>query len=80
MAAKWERGTKNPSRHYRELLCLLFGVTADYLGLGPTDPKPADNSSAASTVDSSLIDALGGAAAALDQLGPAGGIPAISHV
>jgi transcriptional regulator with XRE-family HTH domain len=76
MVAKWERGAKNPSRRYRELLCLLFGVTADYLGLGPIDSKaPADNqSSAVSTVDSSLVDALGGAAAVLDQLGPAGGI------
>jgi transcriptional regulator with XRE-family HTH domain len=75
MVAKWERGAKQPSRPYRELLCLLFGVSADYLGLGPADPKkPAGNSSAVSTVDSSLVDALGGAAAVLDQLGPAGGI------
>jgi len=74
MVAKWERGAKQPSRPYRELLCLLFGVSADYLGLGPTDPKPASKSPAESTVDSSLVDALGGAAAVLDQLGPAGGI------
>ena len=75
MVAKWERGAKQPSKPYRELLCLLFGVTADYLGLGPTDPKkPASDSSAVSTVDSSLVDALGGAAALLDQLGPAGGV------
>ncbi|MGH3910743.1 MAG: helix-turn-helix domain-containing protein [Pseudonocardiaceae bacterium] len=32
MAAKWERGVKGVSPRYRELLCRLFGVTADQLG------------------------------------------------
>ena len=35
MIAKWERGAKGVSPRYRELLCLLFGVTPDQLGLGP---------------------------------------------
>src|SRR5882757_2273202 len=76
MVAKWERGTKAPSPRYRELFGLLFGVTTEYLGLVPTrTSKPADEGSPGlSTVDSSLVDSLGGAAAVLDQLGPAGSI------
>lgn len=76
MVAKWERGDKRPSRMYRDLLCLLFGVTAEYLRLGPARagkhtvaerPVPAN-------ADDSLVTALGGAAAILDQLGTAGAI------
>ena len=33
MIAKWERGEKNPSIRYRELLCLLYGATPEYLGI-----------------------------------------------
>ncbi len=39
MVAKWERGAKGVSSLYRDLLCLLFGVTAEYLGLGPMPTK-----------------------------------------
>lgn len=76
MVAKWERGSKTPSARYRDLLCLLHGVTAEYLGFTPTrSAKPAaEGSTSLSTVASALVDALGGAAAVLDQLGPAGGI------
>jgi transcriptional regulator with XRE-family HTH domain len=76
MVAKWERGTKAPSARYRDLLSLLYGVTAEYLGFTPTRSakSAAEGSTALSTVDSALVDALGGAAAVLDQLGPAGGI------
>src|SRR5436190_23423692 len=36
MIAKWERGEKNPSTRYRELLCLLYGATPEYLGIART--------------------------------------------
>jgi hypothetical protein len=77
MVAKWERGDKNPSARYRELLCLLYGATPEYLGIArvtknktSSSPKPASPA----VTEQSLVDALGGAAAILDQLGPAGGI------
>ncbi|MGH3687691.1 MAG: helix-turn-helix domain-containing protein [Pseudonocardiaceae bacterium] len=77
MIAKWERGVKSPSARYRELLCLLYGATPEYLGIArvtrsttSSSPKPASPA----VTDRSLVDALGGAAAILDQLGPAGGI------
>jgi len=38
MVAKWERGMKGVSPRYRELLCRLFGVTPDQLGLKNTPP------------------------------------------
>ena len=46
MIAKWERGDKNPSARYRELLCLLYGATPEYLGIARvtknrTSPSPA---------------------------------------
>ncbi len=77
MIAKWERGEKNPSPRYRKLLCLLYGATPEYLGIArvtrsKTSPPP-DTASPAVT-ERSLVDALGGAAAILDQLGTAGGI------
>ena len=75
MVAKWERGVKGISPRYRELLCLLFGVSAEYLGIGPATPvRPAAADRAPSAADHSLVTALGGAAAVLEQLGPAGGI------
>ena len=76
MIAKWERGDKRPSRRYRELLCLLFGVTPEYLGVGPITPTRTRTTDevAAPGMDDTLVAALGGAAAVLDQLGPAGGI------
>lgn len=76
MVAKWERGDKRPSRRYRELLCLLFNTTAEFLGVGPVGPaRPTEHDKpAAPGMDDTLIAALGGAAAVLDQLGPAGGI------
>ncbi|MGH3864548.1 MAG: helix-turn-helix transcriptional regulator [Pseudonocardiaceae bacterium] len=77
MIAKWERGEKNPSPRYRELLCLLYGATPEYLGIARiTKGKtglPLANGSPAVT-ERGLVDALGGAAAILDQLGAAGGI------
>lgn len=77
MIAKWERGEKNPSARYRELLCLLYGATPGYLGIARvtmnrTSPSPQPASPA--VTERSLVDALGGAAAILDQLGTAGGI------
>lgn len=69
MVAKWERGAKGISPYYVALLCLLFGVTADYLGLRPAHSQPS--SGVLSTVDLSLVNALSGAAAVYDQLGPA---------
>ncbi len=38
MVAKWERGGKQPSPRYRELLCLVFETDAHGLGLG--GPRP----------------------------------------
>ncbi|MGH3783882.1 MAG: helix-turn-helix domain-containing protein, partial [Pseudonocardiaceae bacterium] len=35
MVAKWERGVTGISPRYRALLCQLFGVTAEQLGLAP---------------------------------------------
>lgn len=77
MIAKWERGEKNPSTRYREFLCLLYGATPEYLGIaritmGKAGPRLATASPV--VTERSLVDALGGAAAILDQLGPAGGI------
>jgi transcriptional regulator with XRE-family HTH domain/tetratricopeptide (TPR) repeat protein len=75
MVAKWERSDKRPSPRYRDLLSLLYGVSTDYLGIGPATPaKPATTDRAPATADGSLVTALGGAAAVLKQLGPAGGI------
>jgi transcriptional regulator with XRE-family HTH domain len=75
MVAKWERGEKRPSPPYRELLCLLFGKSADYLGIGPAKPgQAAKGQDETSTVDASLFVTLDGAAAVLDQLGTAGTI------
>jgi hypothetical protein len=77
MIAKWERGEKSPSPRYRELLCLLYGATPEYLGIahitkGKTSPSPKTTSPV--VIDQDMVDALGGATAILDQLGPAGGI------
>ncbi|MGH2843888.1 MAG: helix-turn-helix domain-containing protein, partial [Solirubrobacteraceae bacterium] len=77
MIAKWERGEKRPSARYRELLCLLYGATPEYLGIAcATRGKPSPSPVAASpaVTEPTLVDALGGAAAILDQLGTAGGI------
>lgn len=66
MVAKWERGAKGISPRYRELLCRLFGVTPDQLGLKST---PA---AARSRIDDqSLVAMLDHAAGLLDQLGAA---------
>jgi tetratricopeptide (TPR) repeat protein len=69
MVAKWERGAKGISPRYRALLCQLFGVTAEQLGIAP----------AVSTVPGrpvrdpeSLVSMLDDAASLLDQLGAAG--------
>jgi len=74
MIAKWERGDKSPSARYRELLCLLYGATPEYLGIARltktrTSSLPEPASSA--VTERTLVDALGGAAAILDQLGTA---------
>lgn len=75
MVAKWERGAKNPSTRYRDLLCLLFGATPEYLGIGRTPAAGTPQATATPTVsDQALVDALGGTAAILEQLGTAGGI------
>src|ERR1017187_8389847 len=72
MVAKWERGEKRPSPRYRDLLCLLFGVDAQGLGVGGAAQPAAGTRSEQD--DGSLIATLGGAASLLDQLGAAGAI------
>jgi transcriptional regulator with XRE-family HTH domain/tetratricopeptide (TPR) repeat protein len=72
MVAKWERGEKRPSPRYRELLCLLFGVDAQALGIGVAAHLAAGTRPEAD--DGSLIATLGGAASLLDQMGAAGAI------
>src|SRR5262245_50525441 len=67
MVSKWERGEKQPTPRYRELLCLLFETDAHGLGLG--GPAPAEASAHSEVDGDSLIDMLGGAASLLDQLG-----------
>lgn len=73
MVAKWERGVKGVSPRYRELLCRLFGVTADQLGL-----KNMPDAAAARAIppagDESLVGLVDRAAQLLDQLGAAGSV------
>lgn len=71
MVAKWERGVKGVSPRYRELLCRLFGVTPDQLGLKNTPPITAERTRPL-TGDQSLVAMLDNAAGLLDQLGAAG--------
>lgn len=71
MVAKWERGVKGISPRYRELLCRLFGVTSDQLGLKNTPPTTTGRSGSLSD-DQSLLTMLDNAAGLLDQLGAAG--------
>src|SRR5690242_4593239 len=47
MVAKWERGAKGVSTRYRDLMCLLFGVDADYLRVKTTGSKPRTSPTAA---------------------------------
>jgi transcriptional regulator with XRE-family HTH domain len=69
MVAKWERGAKGISPRYRALLCQLFGVTAEQLGIAPTvsaaPGRPVRD-------PESLVSMLDDAASLLDQLGAAG--------
>ena len=69
MVAKWERRVKGISPRYRALLCQLFGVTADQLGLAPA-PHAAPSRPARDA--ESLVSLLDDAASLLDQLGAAG--------
>jgi transcriptional regulator with XRE-family HTH domain len=39
MVGKWERGEKRPSRFYQRLFVLLYGVSAEQLGLRPAGPS-----------------------------------------
>jgi transcriptional regulator with XRE-family HTH domain len=71
MVAKWERGVKGISPRYRELLCHLFGVTPDQLGLKNVPSAGADRVGA-KVDDQSLVAMLDNAAGLLDQLGAAG--------
>jgi transcriptional regulator with XRE-family HTH domain len=71
MVAKWERGAKGISPRYRELLCRLFGVTPDQLGLKNV-PSAATERVPAKFDDQSLVAMLDNAAGLLDQLGAAG--------
>jgi len=71
MVAKWERGAKGISPRYRELLCRLFGVTPDQLGLKHAPPVTTRLTQPL-TDDQSLITMLDNAAGLLDQLGAAG--------
>jgi transcriptional regulator with XRE-family HTH domain len=69
MVAKWERGVKGISPRYRALLCQLFGVTAEQLGIAPT----ASAAPSRRVRDpESLVSMLDDAASLLDQLGAAG--------
>jgi transcriptional regulator with XRE-family HTH domain len=70
MVAKWERGAKGISPRYRELLCSLFGVTPEQLGLKST-PAPAGGIRSR-VDDQSLVAMLDRDAGLLDQLGAAG--------
>lgn len=73
MVAKWERGVKGISARYRDLLCLLFGVTAEQLGLAPAKrTTPAPVPPARPQEDESLVSLLDNAASVLDHLGAAG--------
>jgi len=69
MVAKWERGAKGISPRYRTLLCQLFGVTAEQLGVTPT-ASPARHHPVQDP--ESLVSLLDDAANLLDQLGAAG--------
>jgi transcriptional regulator with XRE-family HTH domain len=71
MVAKWERGVKGVSPRYRELLCHLFGVTPDQLGLKNTPPS-ATGGTRPLADDQSLLAMVDNAAGLLDQLGAAG--------
>jgi transcriptional regulator with XRE-family HTH domain len=71
MVAKWERGVKGISPRYRELLCRLFGVTPDQLGLKNVLSAGAERVPA-KIDDQSLVAMLDNAAGLLDQLGAAG--------
>ena len=71
MVAKWERGVKGISPRYRELLCRLFGVTPDQLGLKYT-PLTGTGRTRPLADDQSLVSMLDNAAGLLDQLGAAG--------
>lgn len=71
MVAKWERGVKGISPRYRELLCRLFGITPNQLGLKHTPPVTAERTRSL-TDDQSLVAMLDNAAGLLDQLGAAG--------
>ncbi|MGH3824915.1 MAG: hypothetical protein ACRDRA_19075 [Pseudonocardiaceae bacterium] len=70
MVAKWERGAKGIGPRYRELLCRLFGVTPDQLGLKNTSAVTGGTRSRID--DQSLVAMLDNAAGLLDQLGTAG--------
>ena len=74
MIAKWESGLKRPSPQYRELLCLLYSATPEYLGIGRTTGRTSEPDGSPGLSERALVDSLGGAAAVLDQLGKAGGI------
>lgn len=70
MIATWERGVTGVSTRYRELLCDLFGVIADQLGLKNTLPSAAVRAVSPGR-DESLVGMLDNAAQLLDQLGTA---------
>ncbi len=40
---RWERGTANPSTHYVQKLCEIFGKSPSELGLLPPQPEPELN-------------------------------------
>jgi transcriptional regulator with XRE-family HTH domain len=71
MVAKWERGAKGISSRYRALLCQLFGVTAEQLGVAAVSVVSAAPSRPARDAES-LVSMLDDAASLLDQLGAAG--------
>ncbi|HEX2297816.1 MAG TPA: helix-turn-helix transcriptional regulator [Pseudonocardiaceae bacterium] len=73
MVAKWERGVKGVSPRYRELLCRLFGVTADQLGLKNSPARVAARE-VSTGGDESLVGMVDRAAQLLDQLGAAGSV------
>src|SRR5215475_8445217 len=63
MISKWESGPKRPNPVYRDLLCLLYRATPEYLGIGRTPPgRAAGPEEPPELAERALVDALGGAA------------------
>ncbi|MDQ6949214.1 MAG: hypothetical protein M3256_23890 [Actinomycetota bacterium] len=69
MVAKWERGTKTPSRRYRELLGWLYGMDQPLPAAGADASLPGRT--AASYEQRALVETFEGILLVVDQLGAA---------